>query len=69
MQQIGKPLTDRQRQVALCIGHGLTNDEAARELGISPRTAKAHADAIRLKLGVAKRRLIPAALREREGRN
>lgn len=67
--QIGKPLTNRQRQIASCIERGLTNDEAARELGISPRTVKAHVEAIRLRLGVAKRRLIPAALRELEGRN
>jgi hypothetical protein len=30
---------------------------------LSPRTAKAHSDALRRKLGVAKRRQIPAAYR------
>jgi DNA-binding CsgD family transcriptional regulator len=61
-------LTPRQREIALCVERGLTNEEAAHELGISPRTVRAHTDAIRLKLGVARRRLIPAALRKLEGR-
>ena len=68
MYQVGRPLTNRQRQIASCIERGLTNEETAKELGISARTAKAHTDVIRLKLGVPRRRLIPAALREREGR-
>ena len=36
-------------------------------LGISPRTAKAHSDALRQKLGVPRRRQIPAAYRARTG--
>jgi DNA-binding NarL/FixJ family response regulator len=66
--QFGEPLTDRQRAIADGIERGLTNDEIAKDLGISPRTVKAHCDVIRHKLGVPKRRLIPPALREREGR-
>ena len=62
-------LTDRQQQVAEGIAEGLTNEEIANALGISPRTVKAHSDAIKLKLGVKKRRHIPPALREREGRS
>jgi DNA-binding NarL/FixJ family response regulator len=69
MPQFGKPLTSRQRQIAACIERGLTNDEAAEELGISARTVKAHVEVIRRRLGVAKRRLIPAALRKLEGRD
>lgn len=65
-EPFARALTTRQREVVRCIERGLTNEEAARELGISPRTARAHADAIRAKLGVAKRRMIPEALRERE---
>jgi DNA-binding NarL/FixJ family response regulator len=38
-------------------------------LGISPRTAKAHADALRQKLGVARRRQIPVAYRAKTGRD
>jgi len=62
-------LTDRQRQVALAVERGLTNEEIGAELGISPRTVKAHTDVIRGKLGVRRRRQIPPALREREGRS
>ena len=41
--------------------------EVGERLGISPRTAKAHADVLRQKLGVARRRQIPAAYRELTG--
>ena len=55
------PLTDRQREVVALIAAGCSNDEVGHSLGISARTAKAHSDALRLKLGVARRRQIPAA--------
>jgi DNA-binding NarL/FixJ family response regulator len=61
-------LTERQRQVARGVERGLTNDEIATELGISPRTVKAHCDLLRHKLGVSKRRLIAPAFRKLEGR-
>ena len=57
------PLTDRQREVVALIAAGCSNDEVGHSLGISARTAKAHSDALRLKLGVARRRQIPAAYR------
>jgi ATP/maltotriose-dependent transcriptional regulator MalT len=57
------PLTDRQREVVALIAAGCSNDEVGSSLGISARTAKAHCDALRLKLGVARRRQIPAAYR------
>jgi ATP/maltotriose-dependent transcriptional regulator MalT len=57
------PLTDRQREVVALIAAGCSNDEVGRSLGISSRTAKAHSDALRVKLGVARRRQIPAAFR------
>src|SRR5947199_8365899 len=56
-------ITARQRQVIELIAQGLSNDEVGVELGISPRTAKAHCDALRQKLGVARRRQIPVAFR------
>ena len=56
-------LTDRQRQVIALIAQGLSNEEVACELGISPRTAKAHCDILRQKLGVPRRRQIPLAYR------
>ena len=60
-------VTDRQRQVVELIAAGCSNDEVARRLGISSRTAKAHSDALRQKLGCAKRRQIPIAYRALTG--
>jgi DNA-binding NarL/FixJ family response regulator len=65
---VDEQLINIQREVALCIERGLSNEQIGAEVGISPRTAKAHSDASKVKLGVTKRRLIPAALRAREGR-
>jgi len=56
-------ITARQRQVVELIAAGCSNDEVGERLGISARTAKAHADALRQKLGVSRRRQIPAAYR------
>jgi DNA-binding CsgD family transcriptional regulator len=56
-------ITERQREVVGLIAYGLSNDEVGRRLGISPRTVKAHCDALRQKLGVPRRRQIPAAFR------
>jgi len=61
------PITERQRQVVELIAAGCSNEEVGRRLGISPRTAKAHADVLRRKLGVARRRQIPAAYRALTG--
>jgi len=57
------PLTDRQREVVALIAAGCSNEEVGQSLGISSRTAKAHSDVLRVKLGVARRRQIPAAYR------
>jgi len=56
-------ITVRQREVVELIAAGLSNDEVGERLGISPRTAKAHSDVLRQKLGVSRRRQIPAAYR------
>ena len=56
-------ITARQRQVIELIAQGLSNEELSVELGISPRTAKAHCDVLRQKLGVPRRRQIPLAYR------
>jgi ATP/maltotriose-dependent transcriptional regulator MalT len=56
-------ITDRQRQVVALIAAGCSNEEVAKRLEISPRTAKAHSDALRQKLGVPRRRQIPVAYR------
>jgi ATP/maltotriose-dependent transcriptional regulator MalT len=63
----GPAITDRQRQVVELIAAGYSNQEVAQQLGISTRTAKAHADILRHKLHVARRRQIPAAYRALTG--
>ena len=63
----GTRLTQRQREVIALIAAGCSNDEVGERLGISPRTAKAHADTLRSKLGVSRRRYIPAAFRALTG--
>jgi ATP/maltotriose-dependent transcriptional regulator MalT len=51
------------------IAAGCSNEEAAHRLGISPRTAKAHSDVLRQKLGCSRRRQIPSAYRRLTGRD
>lgn len=63
----GTRFTERQRQVVRLIASGCSNIEIAERLGVSPRTAKAHSDVLRNKLGVSRRRQIPAAYREATG--
>ncbi|MGB2874637.1 MAG: helix-turn-helix transcriptional regulator [Gaiellaceae bacterium] len=60
-------ITDRQRQVIELIAAGCSNEEVGRRLGISPRTAKAHSDVLRQKLGCSRRRQIPGAYRTLTG--
>jgi DNA-binding CsgD family transcriptional regulator len=60
-------LTKRQREVVALIAAGCSNDEVGVRLGISPRTAKAHSDTLRQKLGVRRRRQIPIAFRALTG--
>ena len=67
--EMSTTITDRQRQVVELIAFGCSNEEIADRLHISPRTAKAHCDTLRQKLGVSRRRQIPAAYRARTGRD
>lgn len=60
-------ITSRQREVVALIAAGCSNDEVGEQLGISPRTAKAHCDVLRQKLGVNRRRQIPVAYRALTG--
>ncbi len=60
-------ITQRQRQVVELIAAGCSNEEVGERLGISPRTAKAHCDVLRQKLGVTRRRQIPVAYRALTG--
>ncbi len=63
IREVRPPITQRQREVIELIAAGCSNDEVGEKLGISPRTAKAHCDILRQKLGVARRRQIPVAYR------
>jgi ATP/maltotriose-dependent transcriptional regulator MalT len=60
-------ITARQREVVELIAAGCSNEEIGSRLGISARTAKAHTDALRQKLGVPRRRQIPMAYRTLTG--
>ncbi|MFH0243684.1 response regulator [Streptomyces sp. HK10] len=50
-----RTLTGREREVMTLVGEGLSNDEIARRLVLSPATAKTHVSRIMTKLGVRDR--------------
>ncbi len=60
----GPQLTDREIEVAELIAEGLTNQAIARRLSVAPRTAEAHVENIRRKLGVRSRAQIAAWVTE-----
>ena len=49
------PLTDREREVMALVGEGLSNDEIADRLVVSPATAKTHVSRAMIKLGARDR--------------
>jgi DNA-binding CsgD family transcriptional regulator len=51
----GAPLSQRERTCLGMAARGLTSDDIARRLGITPRTVQFHFDSIRSKLGAATR--------------
>lgn len=59
-------LTDREREVAIAVAEGLTNDAIAARLNVSASTVKAHLSTIQTKLNVDSRVRI-AVLVERAG--
>jgi DNA-binding CsgD family transcriptional regulator len=60
-------LSPRQCQVLPLVADGLTTDEIADVLGISPRTVRMHCDTLKLKLGVQHRRQLIHVYRELVG--
>lgn len=50
-----KELTDREREVMALVGIGLSNEEIARRLVVSPLTAKTHVSRTMVKLGARDR--------------
>ncbi|WP_433302158.1 response regulator [Actinoplanes sp. CA-030573] len=48
-------LTDREREVLVAIGHGLTNGEIARQLTLSESTVKTHVGRVLTKVGARDR--------------
>jgi len=60
----GPRLTGRELEVAGLVAAGLTNHSIARRLSVAPRTAEAHVENIRRKLGVHSRAQIAAWVTE-----
>ena len=60
----GPRRTGRELEVAELIAEGLTNQAIARRLSVAPRTAEAHVENIRRKLGVHSRAQIAAWVTE-----
>jgi len=52
---LGRQLSERERQVALLIAKGLTNDEISKIIFISSQTVKNHITSIFLKTGLHNR--------------
>ena len=48
-------LTDREREILVLVAHGLSNDDIAGRLHVSPLTAKTHVNRAMTKLGVRDR--------------
>jgi LuxR family maltose regulon positive regulatory protein len=53
--KVFEPLTHREEDILRLMGRGLTNQEIADDLVISPHTVRAHATKIYAKLGVTNR--------------
>lgn len=60
-----RPLSAREKQIALLVADGFTNDEIGSRLNISPRTVKSATDSIKWKFGIQYRRQIAAEMRRR----
>jgi non-specific serine/threonine protein kinase len=61
-----RPLTQRERQVALLVADGLKNASIARQLTLSPATVATYIRRIQSRLGLSTRRQIAAWVAERD---
>jgi len=61
----GAPLTKREGDVLQLIGHGMTNKEIARELGLSVATVKHHVHNVLEKLSLPRRAYAMRTVREK----
>lgn len=59
-------LTEREREIALMIGHGASNKEIASRLHVTERTVKAHLTAVFRKLGLSHRLRLALFVNERD---
>ncbi|HTJ72364.1 MAG TPA: response regulator transcription factor [Actinospica sp.] len=50
-----RALTEREREIVVLVAHGLTNEEIAAELVLSPATARTHVSRAMIKLGARDR--------------
>jgi DNA-binding NarL/FixJ family response regulator len=62
-------LSRRQKEVLVLLAEGLTDEEIGLRLHISARTARAHVDALKRKLGVSRRREVPSAYHRLTGKD
>ncbi|MGD8201274.1 response regulator transcription factor [Ornithinimicrobium sp. W1679] len=58
------PLTPRQTQVVALVALGLTNEQAARRLGLSPRTVRKHLESLFARTGATSRTELAVLWRE-----
>lgn len=57
-------LSDRQLEALRHVGEGLSNEEIASLMGVTPRTVKYYVDVLRSKFGVKQRRMLIRIARE-----
>ena len=55
LSALSSRLSDREREVLECVARGLTNSEAAQELGLGAATVKSHLDRVFAKTGTTHR--------------
>jgi len=62
------PLTDREREIVMLLGQGLSNRDVAERLTVSVRTVEGHIYKAMIKTGTASREELAALLPQRRPR-